>query len=379
MNETMVYADGFEKTFATAEEMLDFLSRRGKSAEWIRKPIRALRLVPLEKEADKLDNGDTEMEEILKDTEKHTRLVLKVRGEAYPVRNCAIQTILGRAGINGDGLRKLDLATYAKVVNCCLKAAKGECLIKIADGKVSAVHGGDAHDYSVLDMKAIFEITSEYLHTNFSGSTYLEGSGTYDHSVMSAMWTLSGNQELLDTYRDALDRYGVSKKNLTPALRLTTSDVAASGVNLYPMLLTDGNNHTLSLGSPITLAHRNHSTILDYRNNLKEVYARYQDATERLAALLEIEIHNPVNCLRLLMKKLKIKAAIRNEVVEMYVAQNGEQACTAHDLYYAMNEAPFYAACQGFTGSQLLRMEENLTRALAMDWKEFDVYGAVKC
>lgn len=42
-----------------------------------------LRLVPLEKEADNLDNGDAEMEEILKDTEKHTRLVLKVRGEAY--------------------------------------------------------------------------------------------------------------------------------------------------------------------------------------------------------------------------------------------------------------------------------------------------------
>ena len=194
MNETMVYADGFEKTFATAEEMLDFLSRRGKASEWIRKPIRALRLVPLEKEAGNLENGDEEMEEILKDTEKHTRLVLKVRGEAYPVRNCAIQTILGRAGIGGDGLRKLDLATYAKVVNCCLKAAKGECLIKIADGKVSAVHGGDAHDYSVLDMKAIFEMTSEYLHTNFKGSAYLEGSGTYDHSIMSAMWTLSGNR-----------------------------------------------------------------------------------------------------------------------------------------------------------------------------------------
>ena len=72
MNETMVYADGFEKTFATAEEMLGFLSRRGKSSEWIRKPIRALRLVPLEKEADNLENGDAEMEEILKDTEKHT-------------------------------------------------------------------------------------------------------------------------------------------------------------------------------------------------------------------------------------------------------------------------------------------------------------------
>ena len=102
MNETMVYADGFEKTFATAEEMLGFLVRREKSSEWIRKPIRALRLVPLEKEADNLENGEAEMEEILKDTEKHTRLVLKVRGDVYPVRNCAIQTILGRAGIGGD-------------------------------------------------------------------------------------------------------------------------------------------------------------------------------------------------------------------------------------------------------------------------------------
>ena len=80
MNETMVYADGFEKTFATAEEMLAFLGRRLQSSQWIRKPTRSLRLVPLEKEADNLENGDAEMEEILKDTEKHTRLVLKVRG-----------------------------------------------------------------------------------------------------------------------------------------------------------------------------------------------------------------------------------------------------------------------------------------------------------
>lgn len=379
MNETMVYADGFEKTFATAEEMLAFLGRRFQSSQWIRKPTRSLRLVPLEKEAAHLENGEKEMEDIIADTEKHTRLVLKVRGEVYPIRNCAIQTILSRAGIGGDGLRKLDLATYAKVVNCCLKAANGESLIKIADGKVSAVHGGDAHDYSVLDMKTVFEVTSEYLYQHFKGSVYLEGSGTYDHSVMSAMWMLGGNQELLDAYRDALDRYGVDTRNMTPALRLTTSDVAASGVNLYPMLLTEGMNHTISLGSPITLAHRNRTTILDYRENLKEIYARYQDAAKHLADLLEIEIYNPVNCLKLMMKKLKIKASIRNEVVEMYVAQNGEGRCTAHDLYYAMNEAPFFAACQGMLGSRLLQMEENITRALAMDWKAYDEYGVVKC
>lgn len=378
MNEAMVYADGFEKSFATGEEMLAFLSRRGEKARWIRRPTRFLRLAPLEKETDHLED-EGNLEEVLADTEKNTQLVLKVRGETYPVRDCAIRTILSRAGVNGTGLNKLDKATYAKVVNYCLKVAKGDALIKIADGKVSAVHGGDRHEYSVLDMKAVFETTCEYLHTNFKGSRYLEGSGSYDHSIMSAMWTLDGSQELLDTYRAALESHEMEQKNLTPALRLSTSDVAASGVNLYPMLVTGGMNRTIGMGSPITLAHGHGASLLDFRKNLEKIYTRYKNAAENLAKLMDIEIRNPVNCLKLIMKELKIKGKIRNEVVEMYVAQNGEGTCTAHDLYYAMNEASFYAACEGFSGYRVLRMEEDITRALVMDWKEYDVYGEIKC
>lgn len=157
MNEARVYADGFERSFAEVKDLLEFLAERGRNAKWIRKPTNTLRLAPLEKEAQNLDAADASMEEILEDTEKNTQLVLKMRGESYPVRDCAIRTILSRAGVNGDGLRKLDKATYAKVVNYCLRVAKGDALIKIADGKVSAVHGGDKHDYCILDMKAILK------------------------------------------------------------------------------------------------------------------------------------------------------------------------------------------------------------------------------
>lgn len=177
MNEARVYADGFERSFAEVKDLLEFLAERGRNAKWIRKPTNTLRLAPLEKEAQNLDAADASMEEILEDTEKNTQLVLKMRGESYPVRDCAIRTILSRAGVNGDGLRKLDKATYAKVVNYCLRVAKGDALIKIADGKVSAVHGGDKHDYCILDMKAMFETTCEYLNLNFKGSVYMEGSG----------------------------------------------------------------------------------------------------------------------------------------------------------------------------------------------------------
>lgn len=186
MNETRIYADAFETTFANTKEMLEFLAERAKASQWIRKPTRMLRLVPLEKEAETIEKACTkQLEGIVEDTEKNTQLVLKINGEVYPVRDCAMHTILKRAGVSGTGLRKLEKATYAKVINYCLKVARGDALIKIADGKVSAVHGGDEHDYCVLDMEAVFSMTCDYLKAHFSGSAYLEGSGTYDHSIAS--------------------------------------------------------------------------------------------------------------------------------------------------------------------------------------------------
>ena len=186
MNETRIYADAFETTFANTKEMLEFLAERAKASQWIRKPTRMLRLVPLEKEAETIEKACTkQLEGIVEDTEKNTQLVLKINGEVYPVRDCAMHTILKRAGVSGTGLRKLEKATYAKVINYCLKVARGDALIKIADGKVSAVHGGDEHDYCVLDMEAVFSMTCDYLKAHFSGSAYLEGSGTYDHSIES--------------------------------------------------------------------------------------------------------------------------------------------------------------------------------------------------
>lgn len=379
MNGTMIYADAYETTFATPKEMMDFLMERAKMSRWMRKQTKNLRLVPISKEAQPVGGTDVDdWEGIILDTEKNTQLALKIRGELYPVRSCAIKTILDRAGISGAGLRKLETADYAKVVNYCLKVAKGDALIKIADGKVSAVHGGDLHDYKILDMCTIFEVTMQYLNTHFKGSRYMEGSGVFDHYRVSAMWELNGNQELLDTYRKALDLHGLDEKVLAPAVRLTTSDVAESGVNLYPMLLCEKGSRIINLGSPIRLAHTNGANITQFRKNLDMICSRYQDAICNLARLMDIEIRHPANCMRLMMKKIGIRKKLINEVVELFEAQSGTGPCTAHDVYYAMNEASFVAACNGMQGHDIIGLEEQITRALAYDWSEFDVGGEIK-
>ncbi|MGN0158883.1 MAG: transposase, partial [Brotaphodocola sp.] len=58
--------------------------------------------------------------------------------------------------------------------------------------------------------------------------------------------------------------------------------------------------------------------------------------------------------------------------------QKGNGPCTAHDIYFAINEASFFAACDGMQGTAIINLEEQITRALALDWKEFDVGGAIK-
>ena len=122
MKETKIYADEFCTTFASTTEMLEFLAERAKQSKWIRKPTRMLKLVPLEKEAETIEEAcEKELEGIVEDTEKNTQLVLKVNKDFYPVRDCAIHTILKRAGTNGTGLKKLEKATYAKVVKYCLE------------------------------------------------------------------------------------------------------------------------------------------------------------------------------------------------------------------------------------------------------------------
>ena len=101
-------------------------------------------------------------------------------GEFLPVRDCAMHTILSRAGIRGDGLKRVGHEKYAEIINACLKCTKGLALIKLSDGKVSAVHGGDETEYKILDIEEVFQETIFYLHSQYPGVHYVESSGTYD-------------------------------------------------------------------------------------------------------------------------------------------------------------------------------------------------------
>lgn len=378
MNESKVYADCFFKAFAQENDFLKFLKNRMDQTSWRKKAAKTLRFEAIQKDTKRTDEivdayREIGKEDVIADTLAGTQLMLCADEECIPVRNCAIKTILERAKISGNALSKVERPVFAKILNHCLDVADGQALLKVSDDKVSAVHGGDKSDYSILDMYELFTKTSNYLYDNFSDVKYI--GGFFEHAVVTALWSLDGNSELVEAYRDLLDMHGIKYHDLTASIRLTSSDVGISGANLYPSLIVDNKN--VPLGSPLKLEHKNHASIADFEGKLAMLYSQYDLAIGKLKELISVTIKNPVNTMMVIMKKIGIPKKYSMEAIEKFKTVHGTGFCSAHDIYYGMTEVIFMMQCAGESGVKITQMEETISRALNVKWHDFDIPGNV--
>lgn len=383
MNATTTYADAFHQAFANEPDFLTFLQDIQARSRWKRQPARELAVIALEEE-DPLTRTlhrqyeHMGMEGILDDTMEHTRLLLKTQEELTPVRSCAIKTILDRARISGSALGQLSKPHLAEVLNHCLNIARGDALLWYSDGKISAVHGGDPNDYAVLEIPALFEHTVQYLAEHYPGYTFAVGS--FDHSLVTAVWELTGQDSLTETYRTALRRHGLlaDDTSIRPAVRLSTSNTGISGANLYPMLLEGACAKVIPLGSPIRENHKAGADLDQFDENLVRLFAQYESNLDTLTELLEIDLAYPANVMQAMLKELGVGKRLAMEVVEQYRAQTGDEPDTAHGVYHAMTEVLFLLQRDGASGSKIAAMEEILARALKMRWTAYDLPGELK-
>ena len=193
-----VFADDFQKNFLKEEDFLDFISEREENSYWKRQQSNELRFFALD-DNNVSDNIPHQLKEseipVFEDTMEHTRLILKVTDHIYPVRSCAVKSILERAKVSGNALNKVEKNVLARILNYCMEVASGEALLRFCEDKISAVHGGDPSDYAVLEMPELFRKTVEYLQNNFTGYTFAGAS--YDHSIATALWELSDDEDLI--------------------------------------------------------------------------------------------------------------------------------------------------------------------------------------
>lgn len=376
MNETAkIYSDNYGAVFAEERGFLDFLTERADNAWWKKEPVKDISFMAMDDGSDDTDSVIDEYEangkkDILTDTMENTRLLLKAQDKCYPVRSCAIKTILERARISGNALSKVEKPVLAKILNYCLNVTSGNALLRFSEGKISALHGGDDSEYAILEIPLLFREMADYLNAAYPGCRF--SGASYDHSIVTAVWNIE-QDSLLDTYKEMLEDYGINCDDMKPALRLTTSDVGISGANIYPMLLSGSKQKVITLGSPLKLEHKGGADLDKFKAQLPMIYAQYSVALNNLMSLLKIEIEHPISCMLGVCKRLGIPKKLSYDAAVLFEGQNGDGPCTAHDIYYGISEVIFMMQCNGESGSRIAQMEENVARAFKVRWHDYDI------
>lgn len=373
----MKFRDDFSAGFHSLEDFMQFLDQVEAQASWQSYPTNSLSVMPVEEESGlygKLQ-ADAGQEEIIRDTCANTGLLIKAGESCYPVGSTAIRTLESRARISGNALQDLEKGKFARVLNDCLQVTKGQALLRIHEGKVRAVHGGDKSDYAVLPMPELFEVAALYMKENYQNVAFSEG--YFSHLLTTASWEIR-DDELLDSYRELLLQYGqTADSQLTAFVRIHSSDVAASGANIFCALLEGKEKRPLVLGNALKLEHSGGATIESFAANMVQIFARYKEAVEGLSKLFHVNVNYPANVMAGLMKRAGIGKQLTAQTVEQFKAGYGGGSCNGYEVYCGICECIFLAQSRGMSVKGLLDLEEMVSRCLSFRMHDYDIPGTV--
>lgn len=203
--------------------------------------------------------------------------------------------------------------------------------------------------------------------------------GYSDHAVTSAAWSLPDQKEdLIGTYTKVLADRGKTAmaSRLTPGIRFITSDTGIASAKVSALLL--GGQHPIHIGSCVSVDHRHKSTVADFDLALDQLFAQFGESLAKLQHLLEVDLEYPVNAMTRVCKKLSMPKKAAVEAIAMYEMTYGGGPATAHDVFLAMQEIPFIMKTSGAPESKLLTLEENMARALTLNWSDYDLAKAVE-
>lgn len=375
----MYYKDDFEIEFQKEEEFHKFLNEVDTRAKWLRVPCSSLKVMAADGNEEACTPiKDADMNSLMKDTREHTGLLLKMPGGVYQLGSTAIRTLKGRARIDGNALADVEKRTLAdilnKCLNKCLKVAKGKALIRLFEGKVRAVLSGDEKDYVILSMPEVYMISSAYINGDFEHVDFQMGYA--DHSTSNAIWELE-DSKMTKAYQELLEQYGKqSEEKLKAAVRITTSDVGASGANIFYSL--KGAGHSVILGEALKVKHKDCKGLEDFTENIESIFDYYKEVLRGVMRLCNIHINHPANAMAGVMKRAGFSKKLIAETVESYKAAAGDMPCSAYEAYCGICEALSIARQAGESERNLLKLEEKIASCVSRRWHEFDIPGELK-
>lgn len=310
------------------------------------------------------------------ETSKISLLVPEENGyKGYPVGDTAWLTIFQRAGYQQatvltsqkDKASQKQMSPFSKaqVLNMGFNCFKNSSLLLIRDEKIRAAL---SDDYSPLPFSMLMSELKVGLAKSFSNVTFVEASA--NHYFSTVIFKLS-DVEIERAIRDLFMKNDINVKSISIACQLTSSDVGASGANLYPFVCINGLNR--AIGKPISLAHKGGHTIEDFKKNVDLMYSCFKDATTALEKLSTLKLKHPKGAFIRIAKNLSLQKKKTLETAESF--EKMYDSPSGLDLYWKIYELfdDINAEANGLPLNVSINFEEGLARIISNGIDNFDL------
>ena len=144
---------------------------------------------------------------------------------------------------------------------------------------------------------------------------------------------------------------------------------------MYPFIKDAKTDRAIRFGTAIHIEHKHETGVDAFADEIKFLYPKFINATKALSRLLDVKLYYPLNAMAEVLKKIGIKKKIAFETVETFKAKHGDGPTTAHETYWGIAEALFLMRADGAGEAKIAVAEDAITRALHMNWSEYDIGG----
>ena len=171
--------DDFQEMFHDESEFIDSIRDMENNSEWLPEiPRKELQVIPLDGPMFVADavakygvDHDTAHDTAVNDLHGGygTNLMVQYQGTTWCLRDTGRATLYTTAGLigpaNANMVKAEGFADLAQCLNIALRYAKGNGLLLLRYGKLSALHSGASDGYAIMRISELVRITKEKLNT----------------------------------------------------------------------------------------------------------------------------------------------------------------------------------------------------------------------
>lgn len=276
-------------------------------------------------------------------------------------RPYSVKTFCDRLGISGPLLSKISNEKLAELLNFCkqeypvnesiqiVKLGEDCCLAALSDG------------YKVLAADEVF--TKAFVEIKKLGGEF--SSGYIDADIFHASFILK-NEQLKEIYAEKFEEFS----NGMPMLDIETSNTGLSSVSIIPKFKFK--DFELIVGKPLKVLHKGNSDMTAVDEAIGQIFPIFKSSIDGLARLKKVRIENPLFCFKNIAKRVLLPKKYSMLAAENFENFLGNEV-NAFDVYWGLTEVLFYAKNDERPQVFLNMLEEQIARALYLDYSKYDV------